>query len=66
MADVKRPNTISPHKTYASVQSVARRYDVSANTIWRWAREGNFPPPVKLGVRSTRWRLSDLEAWEAK
>ena len=25
---------------------------------------GIFPKPVKLGAGSTRWRASDLEAWE--
>lgn len=40
------------------------RYGVSRPTIWRWTKNGNFPKPVKLGAGSTRWRASDLEAWE--
>ncbi len=43
---------------------VAVRYGVSRPTIWRWTKNGNFPKPVKLGAGSTRWRASDLEAWE--
>lgn len=43
---------------------VAVRYGVSRPTIWRWTKNGNFPKPVKLGVGSTRWRATDLEAWE--
>ena len=42
----------------------AVRYGVSRPTIWRWTRNGKFPKPVKLGAGSTRWRSSDLEAWE--
>ncbi|MBM4230765.1 MAG: AlpA family phage regulatory protein [Gammaproteobacteria bacterium] len=40
------------------------RYQISANTVWRWVREGRFPKPVKLGPGVTAWRLSDLERWE--
>lgn len=43
---------------------VAVRYGVSRPTIWRWTKNGNLPKPVKLGAGSTRWRASDLEAWE--
>lgn len=43
---------------------VAVRYGVSRPTIWRWTKNGSFPKPVKLGAGSTRWRASDLEAWE--
>lgn len=50
---------------YLSVDQVASRFGVSKDTIWRWRREGDFPKPVKLGGRTTRWRLSDIEAWEA-
>lgn len=64
MQSTKMRNTASSENSYFSVQSVARRYEVSVNTIWRWARDGVFPQPVNLGLRCTRWRLSDLEAWE--
>ncbi len=36
---------------------------VRANTIWRWARLGLFPKPVKLGPQVSAWRLSEIEAW---
>lgn len=42
----------------------ALRYGVSRPTIWRWAKQGKFPKPIKLGAGSTRWRSSDLEDWE--
>jgi prophage regulatory protein len=40
------------------------RLPVHRNTLWRWVREGKFPPPVKLGENTTAWRLEDVEAWE--
>ncbi|WP_172960965.1 helix-turn-helix transcriptional regulator [Oceaniglobus roseus] len=51
---------------YLSVEQVAARYNVSKDSIWRWRREGDFPKPVRLGGNTSRWRLSELEAYEAE
>ncbi|MGB4248548.1 MAG: helix-turn-helix domain-containing protein [Pseudohongiellaceae bacterium] len=51
---------------YLSDKSVAARYDVSRPTVWRWLKEGKLPRPEKLTNGTTRWKLSDLEAAEAK
>ena len=51
--------------TYLTVKQVAARYNTTPNTIWRWARKSNFPNAVKLSSQCSRWRLADLEAWEA-
>lgn len=51
---------------YLSDKQTAARYSVKRCSIWRWLREGDFPPPVKLSGGCTRWRLSDLEAWEVE
>ena len=53
-------------KQYQSDKSVAARYDSSRATIWRWVKEGRFPKPVKLTNGTTRWKLADLEKWEAE
>lgn len=50
---------------YLSDAQVANRYDVSRNTIWRWVRNKTFPAPVKLSPGCTRFKLLDVEAWEA-
>ncbi len=49
---------------YLNVEQVAQRLCVSKDSIWRWVREQNFPKPVKLSGRTTRWRLSDILDWE--
>lgn len=51
-----------PHR-YLSVKSVAQRFDVSVNTIWRWVRNGEFPAPVKFSG-TTRWREKNLIDFE--
>lgn len=52
--------------TYLTDRQTADRYAVHRNTVHRWARERDFPKPVKLGENCTRFRLTDLEAWEAR
>ncbi|WP_083868138.1 helix-turn-helix transcriptional regulator [Halomonas smyrnensis] len=54
--------------TYLTVKQLAARYSASVPTIWRWSRdsETNFPKPVKLSSNCTRWKLEDIEAWEAE
>jgi prophage regulatory protein len=51
---------------YLSVEQVAIRFGVSKDSIWRWRRDGEFPAPVKLDGRTTRWRLADIEDWESQ
>lgn len=47
-------------------KQVAARYSVARSTPWRWVERGQFPKPVKLSPGCTRWRVSDVEAWEAE
>jgi prophage regulatory protein len=57
---------MSHENLYLSVDQVAARFDVSKDSIWRWKRQGDFPPPVKLGGNTSRWRLADIEEWEGQ
>ncbi|WEJ09959.1 helix-turn-helix transcriptional regulator [Sinorhizobium prairiense] len=50
---------------YLTVRDVAQRFAVSIQTVWRWAKERTeFPKPVELSPGTTRWRMSDLTAFE--
>ena len=52
-------------QAFLSDRQVAQRYSVSRQTPWGWLKKDtNFPKPVSLSLGCTRWRLSDLEAWE--
>lgn len=51
---------------YLKDRQVAERYGVDRSTVWRWVRsEPTFPKAFKLSNGCARWRLADLEAWEA-
>lgn len=48
-----------------SDKHVANRLNVHRGTIWHWLKnDPTFPKPFKLSERCTRWRLSEIEAWE--
>jgi prophage regulatory protein len=38
---------------------------LSRSTIYRLIGMGQFPAPVKLGLRATAWRVEDVDAWIA-
>ncbi|TAK64618.1 AlpA family phage regulatory protein [Methylobacter sp.] len=33
---------------------------VSKSTWWQGVKDGRFPKPVKLGPRTTAWRIEDI------
>ena len=37
-------------------------FPISKSTWWQGVRTGRFPQPVKLGPRTTAWRMSDIRA----
>lgn len=33
---------------------------VGKSTWWHGVKSGKFPPPVKLGIRTTAWKVEDI------
>ncbi|WP_204245707.1 helix-turn-helix transcriptional regulator [Paracoccus marcusii] len=51
---------------YLSDKQVASRYNVTRPTVWRWVKaDPTFPKPISLSPGCTRWRLDEIESWEA-
>lgn len=51
---------------YLSDLQVSARYGVCRTTPWRWSRTNpGFPKPVTLSPGCSRWKLSEIEFWEA-
>ena len=53
-------------ETFFSDKQLSLKYSVARSSIWRWVQEGTFPKPVRLTPGCSRWKLSDLEKWEAE
>ena len=54
----------NPPPEFLDVHGVARRYGVTAATVWSWISQGILPQPIRLTPGTSRWALKDLEAWE--
>ena len=53
-------------ETFLSDINLALRWGVSRQTVWRWHRlNPEFPRSVKLSSQITRWRMTEIAAWEA-
>lgn len=48
-----------------SAQLIPHIVPFSSATLWRKAKEGTFPKPIKLGKAITAWRIGDVRAWLA-
>ena len=42
---------------------VSRLTGLARATIYKKVKEGSFPAPVRLGIRSVGWRLTDIDTW---
>lgn len=51
-----------PADGYVSASKLAELLETSPCTIWRWAKTGRLPKPVKLGEGTTRWHLGEVRA----
>jgi prophage regulatory protein len=66
MTDQAKNQEFHVGAVYVTDTDLAKRWSVSRPTIWRWHREdSSFPRAVKLGANCSRWKLADIEAWEA-
>lgn len=53
-------------KELQTVKEVAVLFKLSTSSIWRLSKAGKLPSPVKIGLNSTRWKQSELEAFIEK
>ena len=45
------------------IKEVVQMTGLSASSIYKQIRLGNFPPGVKLTSRSTGWSSEDIDGW---
>jgi prophage regulatory protein len=55
----------APVEAFLSVRKLAGRWSVSVATVWRWHSLRLIPSPISLGPGTTKWRLTEIEAYEA-
>jgi prophage regulatory protein len=52
----------SPRRTMR-IRMVAEKTGLAASSIWRLARKGQFPPPVRLSAGCTAWFEHEIDEW---
>ena len=53
----------TPRRRVLRIGDVTEYVGLSAPSIHRFVAAGKFPPPIRLGLRSVGWKITDLEAW---
>jgi predicted DNA-binding transcriptional regulator AlpA len=49
-----------PATGFVRAKQVLKFLPLSRSSWWLGVREGRFPAPVKLGPRTTAWRVQDI------
>jgi prophage regulatory protein len=45
------------------IRTVAEKTGLAVSSIWRLARQGQFPAPVRLSPGCTAWFEHEIDAW---
>ena len=51
---------ILPSEGYVRLPTILKVIPIGKSTLWKRVADGTFPQPVKLGERTTAWRVSDI------
>ncbi|QQQ52399.1 MULTISPECIES: helix-turn-helix transcriptional regulator [Pseudomonas] len=51
------------HDKFLSTKTVCSTLSISRITLWRWQRDGIFPPCRYIGPRRVAWLESEVKAW---
>jgi prophage regulatory protein len=59
-------NTAFNNERLLRLPEVLQRIPVSKSSWWAWIKDGKAPAGVKLGLRVTAWRESDINEFVSK
>ena len=54
---------IQQEPTILRRRHVEQRTGLSRSTLYQYIKDGDFPPPVQLGLRAVGWLESDVSDW---
>ena len=57
------PATVELNVQLMTAKDVVNVTKLSRVSIYRAAKQGRFPCPVRIGARQIRWRSTDVQAW---
>jgi predicted DNA-binding transcriptional regulator AlpA len=51
-----------PETGFLRLPAILQIFPIGKSTWWQGVKDGRFPKPVKLGERTTAWRVEDIKA----
>ena len=51
-----------PETGFVRITSILKIFPIGKSTWWQGVKDGRFPKPVKLGERTTAWKIEDIKA----
>lgn len=54
---------VQPEERLLKFHEVEKKVSFGRTTIYKLIREGTFPKPLKLTLNSSRWKLSEIQAF---
>ena len=51
-----------PETGFLRLPAILQIFPIGKSTWWQGVKDGRFPKPVKLGERTTAWKVEDIPA----
>lgn len=52
--------SLLPEVGFIRIKEVLKIFPIGRSTWWEGVKDGRFPKPVKLGERTTAWKVEDI------
>ena len=61
----RRGLTEAPNGTlvFLGIRQVCDRVGHKKSWVWQHSRDGTFPSPIRVGIKSARWVSTSIDAW---
>lgn len=59
-------NPVPAERVYVRTRDVTELFDIDRAKLHELSKIPGFPKPLKLGHRTLRWRLKDVQKWIEK
>lgn len=57
---MKTEENLLPEIGFIRINEVLKIFPIGKSTLWQRIKDGSFPKPVKLSVRTTAWKVEDI------
>ena len=48
---------------FLDIRQVCDRVGHKKSWVWGHSRDGTFPPPIRVGIKSARWLSTSVDEW---